>query len=145
MNSLFALLIHQASPVIVMAALALFRIFMGTVMAIYGIKKIIAGPEHWRQLGMSMQHFGINFLPTLWGLAATLSFFAGGIGLALGLGTRVAAFFLAVTMSVALNFHMHNYDKWETIAPALVFCVICILFLVIGGSYLSIDQLLTRE
>lgn len=86
----------------------------------------------------------LNFpVHELFGWAAILSEFLGGILLALGLLTRPAALFIAGTMCVAA-FMVHGNDGFKTQELALVYLSVMILFLCTGGGRFSVDSLIRK-
>src|SRR5215204_5007135 len=90
------------------AGQALLRIFAGiSIAAAHGIGKIPPGEgliTRARELGFPA--------PVIFAWAAALSEFLGGILLALGLFTRLAAFFIACTMLVAI-LGVHAADPYQ--------------------------------
>lgn len=82
--------------------------------------------------------------PTLWAWMAKLAEFVGGICLALGLGTRLASFFVACTMATAGFIHRAR-DPYYNKELAFVFLAIAIAFLLSGAGRLSIDALIRRS
>ncbi|HRK73536.1 MAG TPA: DoxX family protein, partial [Rhodothermales bacterium] len=79
---------------------ALARFSLGIMMMLHGWPKISGGVEKWTSLGAAMENFGIYFFPILWGFLGALAEFLGGILVAVGLGTRLAAAFVVMTMIV---------------------------------------------
>jgi putative oxidoreductase len=115
--------------------LALFRLFTGLSLALaHGIKKVPPSEgfiEHTRDLGFAWQEF--------FAYAAGLSEFAGGLLLAIGLFTRPAAFFVAITMFVA-GFINHADDPFGTAEKAYLYFAIAILYFVLGAGRFSADS-----
>lgn len=100
--------------------------------------------------------------PEVFAWAAALSEFAGGIAVALGLGTRIAAFFAAFTMAVAAFGRHHAHQQflsalgglkvpeetlksWGNPEPALLFLIILLAIVLSGPGRLAVDSLLTRR
>ena len=75
------------------------RLLMGFGMAMHGYDRLINGKMH--EFAGAVERIGFP-QPMLFALAAALSEFLGGICVALGLGTRIAAGFIFITMSVAI-------------------------------------------
>jgi len=121
------------------AGLTLLRIFTGIAMAFaHGIGKV---PP---QEGLIERTASLGFpMPTFFAWAAGLSEFAGGILLAIGLFTRFASFFIAITMIVALV-GVHGADPFATQEKAFLFLFIAIAFLLKGSGDWSIDSFLRR-
>lgn len=116
------------------AGLAILRVYAGLSMALaHGIGKIppsekmIAGTG---SLGFPM--------PEFFSWAAGLSEFGGGLLLAVGLFTRPSAFFIFCTMFVA-GFIRHAGDPFGNREKALLFLVIALAFILIGGGKYGVD------
>lgn len=119
--------------------LFIMRVFAGSAMAVtHGLMKI-QNPDKAISSATNL-HFPV---PVLFGWAAILSEFLGGILLALGLLTRPAAFFIASTMVVAA--FMQNgaapFDKKEL---ALVYLAMMVYFLFNGGGRFSVDAAIRK-
>ncbi len=123
--------------------LFVIRVAVGTLFVIlHGFPKIMGGNQQWIWLGGQMKNFGITFWPMFWGLAATCAEFFGGICLILGLGTRIAAFFMCIVMLVALRYHFANGDTSKVYEyPLALFFILLGLLISDGGSY-SLDYFL---
>lgn len=121
------------------AGLFVLRVFAGASMAIaHGLGKI-QDPDK----AISAAR-GLNFpVPVAFGWAAILSEFLCGLLLALGLLTRVSAFFIGVTMVVAA-FLMHGSDPYKIKELALAYLAMMILFLCTGGGRFSVDALIRK-
>jgi len=78
------------------------RVLMGLGIASHGYQKIFGGYVAKLAEGVAQMGFPV---PILFAWAAALSEFAGGLLVALGLGTRIAALFVFFTMSVAVFLH----------------------------------------
>ena len=94
----------------------LLRLILGPVLIAAGWEKITG--ENWFAFSMENFPFPFNVLPAdlSWFLASYTEFF-GGIALLLGLGTRLVAIPLAVTMFVAA-YGVHLDNGWAAIAPS---------------------------
>lgn len=101
-------------------------------------------------------------LPTFFAWAAALSELAGGLLVALGLATRVAAGFAAFTMTVAAfvrhRFHLQlpaalglldpseqELERWGNPELALVYLVVLLALVLVGPGRLSLDRLVRRR
>lgn len=103
---------------------------------VYGLPKLTAGPEMWERIGGAMVHFGITFWPVLWGLCASLAEGVGGLFLALGVGMRTAAAFMAFTMLVAATHHLASGDPLHKASPAICAGVVFLALVWLGsGKY----------
>ena len=122
--------------------LLVVRIGIGLSMLIFhGLDKIKGGPELWTKLGGDMSVVGINFLPIFWGFMAGFSEFFCSFLLILGIFFRPAAFLLAMTMLVAVIYHLNIPEGnpgagWSGASHALEFMTIYIALILTGpGKY----------
>jgi putative oxidoreductase len=119
----------------------ILRLFFGASLAfahghgkVFGnTDKFISGVE-----GMDLP------FPVFFGWAAALSEYVGGICLALGLGTRVFAFFIAITMIVA-GFVRHAADPFGVKELAFAYLAAMIAIFLIGPGRFSLDHLIFRR
>ncbi len=122
------------------AGLLFLRVFAGLSIALgHGINKIPASDsfiQNTDKLGFP--------IPVLFAWAAALAEFVGGLMLAFGLGTRVAAFFLTSTMFVAA-FVRHADDPFGTKEKALMYFFIFLLFLLTGSGKFGMDHFIRRR
>jgi len=82
--------------------------------------------------------------PLLFAWAAALSEFAGGLLVALGLATRVAALFIAATMGTAA-FVFHAQDPLARKELALAYLASSLALLCTGPGPFSLDRLLGKS
>ena len=116
------------------AGLLVLRVFMGLALALgHGLGKL---PPSARFLA-GVEEMGFP-LPVLFGWAAALSEFAGGILIALGLLTRPAAFFVAVTMAVAA-FVREAGNPFGDRELALLYGAVAVMLLLAGAGRYSAD------
>jgi putative oxidoreductase len=115
--------------------LALFRLFVGLSLALaHGFKKLPPSEgfiEHTGDLGFP--------LPEFFAYSAGMAEFAGGLLLAIGLFTRPAAFFVAITMFVA-GFINHAGDPFGNAEKAYLYFAIAIVYVVLGSGKFSADS-----
>jgi putative oxidoreductase len=120
--------------------IALIRIGFGLSLAFaHGLGKI----SHPDQFVGGLTQGGFP-LPALFGWAAILSEFAGGLLLALGLLARPAAAFVAATLGVAA-FHVHAADPYQRKELALAYVIVALAVLVAGPGRFSLDALLAAR
>jgi putative oxidoreductase len=122
------------------AACAILRVGIGLMFIAHGVPKLLGGPPMWTQLGGAMQNFGIAFAPAAWGLAAALAEAVGGLALALGFGTRLAAAALLATMIVASGLHLAQGEGFAGASHALEDGVVFLAFLIAGPGRHSLDE-----
>jgi len=116
------------------------RLGIGGMFLLHGWPKLIGGPERWEKLGMAMQYAGVSVTPTLWGLAAALSEFGGGLCLILGLFFRPACLMLAITMGVAANMHLGKGEGLMAASHAIELGILFFCLLFIGPGRYSVDR-----
>lgn len=125
--------------------LLIMRVAVGLLFVRHGASKVVAGVSTWQWLGQQMSVFGITFFPIFWGLCATAAEFIGGTALALGFGTRIAAFFLVFNMIVAVLMHINKGDKFDVVEFPLLLLVFTIAFMIAGGGRFAIDAWLSAK
>lgn len=87
--------------------LLVIRLGIGAMFILaHGLPKLLGGPARWKAVGGAMSTLGISFAPTLWGFAAAMAEFGGGVLLIFGLFTRFASTAMAFTMLVATLQHL---------------------------------------
>ncbi len=93
-------------------------------------------------------------IPAIFAVIAILAQFLGGLGLIVGLLSRIAAFGIACVMLVAVvkvhlavGFFMNWYgaQKGEGYEYHLLVLVLCLLIMVKDAGALSIDRILSKE
>lgn len=117
--------------------LGLLRIFVGLSLAFaHGRGKLPPSEDFIKGVG------SMGFpLPVFFAWSAALSEFAGGILLALGLATRLSAFFICFTMVVALT-QVHFSDPFGKQEMAFLYLFVSLLFLLRGAGGFSVDALI---
>lgn len=121
------------------AGVTLLRIFAGISLAFaHGIGKI--PPDEGLISGAASLGFP---MPVVFAWAAGLSEFLGGIFLALGLFTRVSAFFIAFTMLVAI-LGVHGADPYQKKELAFMYFFVATAFLLKGSGDWSVDSFLRK-
>ena len=120
--------------------LLLFRLFVGLALAWgHGINKL--PPSEGFLSGVVEMGFPA---PVLFAWAAGIAEFVGGHLIALGLLTRPAALFAAITMSVAA-FIRQAGDPFADIEKALLFLAAAVLLMLTGAGRFSVDAALRRR
>jgi len=122
--------------------LLLLRLGLGFMfVVVHGGPKLLAGPERWSAVGMAMGSLGIQAFPVVWGFLAAASECVGGLCLMLGLFTRPAAFFMAMTMLVATIMHLTGGDGIQVASHAIEDGVVFASLILIGAGRYSLDRL----
>ena len=127
-------------PAEVEVALLLVRLVVGIAFMHHGYGKI-QHPMTW--MGPDSAY------PGIFQALAAISEFIGGAALALGFLTRIAAFGIVCTMSVAVYLHLVklgdpfvNTTGGNSYELAMVYLIICVLFLFAGPGRFSLDKLI---
>lgn len=117
--------------------LVILRVLMGFAMASHGYQKVFGGQVN--MLAEGLVQWGWP-MPTALAWMAALAEFAGGICIALGLGTRVAAFFVFFTMCVAF-FKAHGADPFHMKLAPYLYGITALSLIFTGGGRFSLDAL----
>ena len=124
--------------------LLIIRVGIGLLTVAHGYPKIAGGINSWLWLGSQMRHVGITFAPAFFGCFAACTEFFGGLGLVLGLCTRIAGFFLSCVMFVAVAMHLSLGDGFQEYSHALSLLVLFVGLTIAGAGRLSLDWKLTQ-
>lgn len=111
------------------------RLLMGAGIAFHGYGKIFGG--FMEKFTQGVTTLGLP-MPEAFAWAAALSEFAGGLLIMLGLGTRVAATFVFITMSVAA-FMQHASDPFNVKEMALAYWTMAGTLILAGPGDYSLD------
>lgn len=125
------------------SGMLIIRIGVGLIFVGHGFLKILGGTQTWIWLGQ-MMHMNVPW-PMVWGLAATASEFLGGFCLAIGFGTRIAAYFISNVMIFAFIHHRVHGDSYMHYSYPLTMLTVMIGFLIAGGGYYSVDAIILRR
>ena len=143
----FADLLTSTTPFLIDVALLMLRLALGICFVIHGLGKLgIVGPGTMQGFTGWLTSLGVPF-PALQARAAMMTELAGGALLALGLGTRVAAFFCLITMMVAVTIGHKGGGYLITNNPpgneyALNLAILMIFLILVGPGAYSLDHLL---
>ena len=130
-----------SEPTRVDAGLLVLRVGIGLMfLTAHGGPKLLGGPERWEQVGAAMGLFGIQFAPVYWGFLAACAEGVGGLCLLLGLFTRPAATFMAITMAVATATHLSRGDGLQGASHAIEMGIVFVSLLLAGAGAYSLDR-----
>ena len=133
--------------------LTVVRLALGVVFFAHGSQKML-GWFGGYGFSATMGFFEHNGIPAVFAFLAIAAEFFGGLGLLLGLLSRVAAFGIACNMLVAIATVHHHFglfmnwsgqQKGEGFEFHLLALAITFLIMVRGAGALSLDRLLTRS
>lgn len=135
------------------AAPTILRLVLGVVFFVHGATKALGW---WGGLGFSatMRGFEHEGIPAVLAFLAIAAEFLGGIGLILGLLSRVAAFGIACVMVVAIvtvhavnGFFMNwgGQQKGEGIEYHLLVLAMTAAIMIAGSGAWSVDRALSRS
>ena len=123
--------------------LLLLRLGLGLMfVVVHGGPKLLGGPERWSQVGLAMGSLGIKAFPAFWGFLAAVSECIGGLCLVLGLFTRPAAFFMAMTMVVAATMHLTRGDGIQVASHAIEDGLVFFSLILIGAGRYRLGRVL---
>jgi putative oxidoreductase len=117
------------------------RVLAGLGIMTHGAAKLFTG----RMPAFTETVAGLGFpLPAAFAYAAAGAEFCGGVLLALGLATRVAALLVLITMTVAA-FLRHGAQPFRARELALAYAAMTFALGFTGAGRFSLDHLLTRR
>jgi len=135
------------------ATTAILRLVLGIVFFAHGAQKLLGWFGGYGFTGTMGYFTGALHIPAFFGFLAIMAEFFGGLGLILGLFTRVAAFGIAVNMLVAVDMvHIRNglfmnwlgAQKGEGFEFHLLVLAIATFLIIQGGGAVSADRKLSR-
>ena len=134
--------------------LTLVRLILGIVFFAHGAQKMLGwfgGHGFHGTMGFFTQHMGI---PAPFAFLAICAEFFGGLGLIVGLLSRIAAFGIMVNMLVAIAtvHHVNGFfmnwtgqQKGEGFEYHLLAIAMCLLIMIRGAGALSVDRALSAS
>lgn len=135
-------------------ALTILRLVLGVVFFAHGAQKMLGWFGGYGFFGTMHFFTGAMHIPALFAFLAICAEFFGGLGLIVGLLTRVAAFGIFVNMLVAIAMvHGHNgffmnwsgTEKGEGYEYHLLVLAMTVLLMAKGAGALSFDQAVARK
>jgi putative oxidoreductase len=134
--------------------LAIARVVLGVIFFAHGSQKVLGWFGGYGFHGTMGFFTNQLHIPALFAFLAIMAEFLGGLGLILGLLTRIAAFGIACEMLVAVlmihyqfGFFMNwaGTQKGEGFEFHLLVIAIAIMLIVKGGGALSVDGAISRS
>jgi putative oxidoreductase len=128
--------------------LPLLRIATGLLLMPHGAQKLFGALGGYGVAGTGQFFDSIGYSPgVFWALVVGCVEFFGGLALAVGFATRVAASLAFVVLANAVVFHLPNgpFAGNGGYELALLWAVAALVFAVRGGGNLSVDKALGRE
>jgi len=125
--------------------LLLLRVGIGLMFTIvYGLPKVSGGVQMWAGLGGAFNRIiGITFIPTFWGLMATVSEFVGGMCLVAGVLVRPACALMLFTMIIAVTSIIRGGYGFSAASQPFVLGIVLLSLLFTGPGRLTLTKLLT--
>ena len=146
-------MLHKLLPTNNDLVLTVVRLVLGVVFFAHGAQKML-GWFGGYGYSATMGYFEHGGIPAVFAFLAIAAEFFGGIGLLLGLLSRVAAFGITCNMLVAIATLHHRFglfmnwtgqQKGEGFEFHLLVLAITFLIMVRGGGAFSLDRLLSRS
>lgn len=125
--------------------LLILRIGLGIMFILHGYPKVFGGPETWSDVGMAMQHLGIDIAPMFFGFMAGVTEFFGGIFLALGLFFTPTLIFLLLVMLIATAQGIGVGEAFATYSHSIELAILFVSLLFIGPGYHSLDRKMNKQ
>lgn len=128
--------------------LPLLRVATGLLLMPHGAQKLFGALGGYGLAGTGQFFDSIGYSPgVFWALVVGTVEFFGGLAIALGLATRIAATLAFVVLVNAALFHLPNgpFVGNGGYELALLWAVAALVFAVRGGGSLSVDKALGRE
>lgn len=121
------------------AGLLVLRLALGIVMMYHGAQKLF-GAFGGNGLSQTLEMFQSGMgIPQWLGMLAVIAEFFGGLGIVVGLLTRIASFGVAVTMGVAAFVHFNKGDGWSKVEFPATLMAIAVCLMLTGAGAISLD------
>jgi len=135
-------------------AITFLRLVLGVVFFAHGAQKVLGWFGGYGFSGTMVFFTGMMHIPALFAVLAIAAEFLGGLGLIIGLLTRVAAFGIFCNMFVAVAMIHHQFgffmnwagtQKGEGFEFHLLVLAITIFLMIRGAGAASVDRLLSSS
>ncbi len=139
--------LNSSPPSLFHLAVLILRITLGLCFIVHGLGKLgVVGPGNMTGFTSWLRSLGLP-LPAMQARTAMLSELIGGSLIALGLGTRIAAFFCLIAMAVAASIGHKGGGYLITNNPpgneyALNLAILMLVLILLGPGYYSLDHFL---
>ena len=148
----FRKLVHALLATDRSIALTVLRVALGLVILPHGLQKTIGAFGGHGYTG-TMGFFASIGIPAILGFLAIAAESAGAVALVAGFTTRIAAFGILVTMTVAGSMHTANgffmnwsgAQKGEGFEYHILAGAMALVLVIAGGGRASIDRLIARK
>ena len=136
------------------AAITILRLVLGVVFFAHGAQKALGWFGGYGFAGTMGFFTGMMHIPAVFAFLAIAAEFLGGLGLILGLFTRVAAFGISSNMIVAVAMVHHQFgffmnwtggQKGEGYEYHLVLLAALVVLMIRGAGAASVDRLLSSS
>lgn len=121
--------------------LLVLRLGLGAAMMYHGSQKLFGAFEG-RGLSQTLEGFQpTQGIPQWLGMLAVIAEFFGGLGVVLGLLTRLASFGITCTMAVAAFVHFSKGDGWPKMEFPIALMCMAICLMCVGPGQIAADSL----
>jgi putative oxidoreductase len=136
------------------AAITILRLVLGVVFFAHGAQKMLGWFGGYGFTGTMGFFTGVMHIPAVFAFLAITAEFFGGLGLILGLFTRVAAFGISCNMIVAVAMVHHQFglfmnwtgaQKGEGYEYHLLALAALVVLMIRGAGAASVDRLLSSS
>lgn len=122
----------------------LLRAGLGVNFILHGYPKIAGGTQAWYLIGLKMKSIGVALFPVVFGFAASCAELIGGIFLLIGFLIRPSAFFLLISMIIALSYLLSKQAGFDDYSHPLELIFVFLFLLFAGPDRFSADYKINR-